>query len=342
MKKNSRLRTWPFWLLGIILALILFVSLLLNLAAVAVLAGSGEPSNAIPEDEYPSFEEVASFGSEGPKVIRIDLTEEITRSDATSTLLGSTSHDRVEAWLRQIRCAAADPKVKGLLIEVDSPGGGITASDELYHEFLRFKESDSDRVIVALVHDMAASGAYYAILPADKIIAQPTSLVGSVGVLLSSVNAADLARKLGIQDATLTSGPNKDAMNPLKPLDPAQVALLQAEIDTMYDRFLGLVAQHRHVSRAKLREVCDGRVLGAQAALDHKLIDQIGYREDALDVLATLLKADSVRVIRYQAASSFLDDLLGLRSALTPISARIARLLGADTSAGRLQARYAP
>lgn len=338
------MRRWPFWVLGLALALALGVSLLLNVAAVAVLSGKDKGGGKLfPRDEFPDLEEVGSFGSAGPKVVRIDLDAEISHETA-SGLLGASGHDRVEEWLRQIRCATGDDDVKGLLVEVDSPGGGVTGSDELYHEICRFKESAKGRAVVALVHDMAASGAYYAILGADRIVAQPTALVGSVGVLLGGVNAHGLAQKLGIEDATLTSGANKDAMNPLKPVDPAQVKLLQAEVDAMYERFLGLVSKHRKVARSKLRAVCDGRVLGVDEALAHKLIDEIGYREDALAALAKLLDADEVRVVRYEEGGSLLDDLLGLKWGRGgSLAAGAARALGLPgTGEARVEAKFSP
>lgn len=341
MKKNKSLRTWPFWVLGIVVGILLVTSLMLNLAAVAVLAGGGSGSSELPKDEFPDLNEVGSYGSEGPKVVRIDLDAEITH-DTASSLLGTSGHDRVESWLRQLRCATADNKVKGLLIEVDSPGGGVTSSDELYHEVCRFKEAQPGRVVVALVHDMAASGAYYAILGADCIVAQPTALVGSVGVLLNGVNASGLAQKLGIQDATLTSGANKDAMNPLKPLDPAQVALLQAEVDAMYERFLGLVAKHRKVDKTRLRKICDGRVMGVGLALENGLIDRVGYREDALELLAKLLEADSVRVVRYEESTSLFDELLGLRQGGGNLIGWVGGLLGVETRPPHMQARFEP
>lgn len=339
MKKSKGLRVWPFVVLWIVLGGIFLASLGLNCAAVAVLDGKAAWCGA--EDECPALQEKGSFGTEGPKVVRIDLNATITR-EASGGLLEGGATDRVEKWLRQIRCATQDEEVEGLLVEVDSPGGGVTCSDELYHEICRFKEAQEGRAVVALVHDMAASGAYYAILGADRIVAQPTALVGSVGVLLNGVNAYGLAQKLGVEDVTLTSGANKDAMNPLKPVNPEQAALLQAEVDAMYERFLGLVAKHRHVSKGKLRAVCDGRVMGASAALEHRLVDQVGYREDALAALAKLLDAPSVRVVRYEEEKTLMDELLGVRWNAGGLLGRVSELLGAGPAAGRLEAKYAP
>jgi len=341
MKKSKGTRVWPFVVLWIVLGGLFMTSLWLNCAAVNVLQGHASATDD-PEDEFPDLSEKGSFGSAGPKVVRIDLNAVISRELSGGGLLGENTADRVEKWLRQIRCATQDEDVKGLLVEVDSPGGGVTCSDELYHEICRFKEAQEGRVVVALVHDMAASGAYYAILGADKIVAQPTALVGSVGVLLNGVNAHGLAQKLGLEDVTLTSGANKDAMNPLKPVNPAQMALLQAEVDTLYERFLGLVAKHRKVPKNKLRAICDGRVMGAEAALANKLVDQVGYREDALAALAQLLEADEVRVVRYEDEKSLMDELFGVSWNGGGFLGRISQALGCGEGAGRLEAKYVP
>ena len=324
---RPRLRRWPYRLLWLFLAAAFAFSLLLNCTAVSVLQSADGTSSFFrsddkPDDEFPAFRETPSWGSSGPKVVRIDLDGEISRSAPSSPF--SRSHDPVELVLRQIRCAAADPDAAAILLEVDSPGGGLTASDEIYHELLRFKKADTNRVVVGLVHDMAASGAYYALLPADHIVAQPTALIGSVGVILPSVNAAALADRLGVADASVKSGDNKDLLNPLRPVDPAHVAILQTAIDASYERFLSLVAAHRHRSLKHFRPLCDGRVFPVSEALQNGFVDSVGYREDALGVLASLLEVPEVRLVRYERPSSLLDDLFSLAAPFHSLSAALA------------------
>lgn len=324
---HPRLRRWPYRLLWTFLAAAFAFSLLLNCTAVNLLQSADLSPSAFlssdkPEDEFPSFRETPSYGAAGPKVVRIDLGGEISRSSSASPF--SRSVDPVELLLRQIRCAAADPDVAAILLEVDSPGGGLTASDEIYHELLRFKKADTNRVVVGLVHDMAASGAYYALLPADHIVAQPTALIGSIGVILPSVNAAALADRLGVADASVKSGDNKDLLNPLRPVDPAHLAILQTAVDASYERFLSLVAAHRHRTPKHFRPLCDGRVFPADEALKQGFVDSVGYREDALGLLASLLEVPEVRLVRYERPSSFLDDLFSLAAPFRTLSAALA------------------
>jgi protease-4 len=320
---QPRLRRWPYRLLWTFLAAAFAFSLLLNCTAVSLLQSADLSASSFlsgdkPEDEFPDFRETPSYGTSGPKVLRIPLEGEITRSSVASPF--SRSFDPAELVIRQIRRAAADPDAAAILLEVDSPGGGLTASDEIYHELLRFKEADTNRVVVGLVRDMAASGAYYALLPADHIVAQPTALIGSVGVILPSVNASALADRIGVADASVKSGDNKDLLNPLRPVDPAHVAILQTAIDASYERFLSLVAAHRHRTPKHFRPLCDGRVFPAAEALKLGFVDSVGYREDALGVLASLLDVPEVRLVRYERPSSFLDDLFSLASPLAPLA----------------------
>ena len=137
------------------------------------------------------------------------------------------------AALRAIKRATHDPDVEGILLEVDSGGGGITASDILYESLQEFRDADTDRVVVAIFGDVAASGAYYISLAADHIIAHPTTITGSIGVLMQSINARQLGEKIGVHDVTIKSGKNKDILNPLQDLTEEQRALLQGIVDDL-------------------------------------------------------------------------------------------------------------
>ena len=242
------------------------------------------------------------------KAIRIPLTGTIDLSGDDSGFLGG-GHNSTATTLRAIRRATEDPSVDAILLEVDSGGGGITASDILYHELMLFKESDDGRKIVVLMGDMAASGAYYASLPADRILAHPTTLTGSIGVLLSSYNIRQLADKIGVVDNTIQSGENKTILSPMKDLTEEQRAMLQTTVDELYGRFAGLVSQHRGIPMQDLKTIADGRIYTASQALGLKLIDGIGYEADALDAVYELLgkPAEGVEFYQYERKNSFRD-----------------------------------
>lgn len=314
MHPSSRsCRHWPFWVVILALAAVLGLSLLINLAAVGVLADAKPVHDGWGEDEFPQFTETHSYGSGTTKVARIWFTGILTR-ELDGGLFGTL--DPVEDCIRQIRAARQDDNVAALILEVDSPGGEVTAADEIHRELLLFKESREGRKIVVLVHDMAASGGYYISLPADRILAQPTALIGSIGVIMQTLNIQGLSEKIGVTDTTIKSGKNKDLLNPFHPVDPEQIALLQGSVDAMYDRFLGLVADGRSLKKADLRPLADGRVFTAEEALKHKLIDGIGYWEDAFDETATLLGVGDLFVVTYQAKKNFFAQLLGAQPRL--------------------------
>jgi protease-4 len=312
-------RHGSFWFIIVALAAVLGVSLMINLTAVGVLSDSAKPlHDGRGEDEFPSFSETHSYGMGTTKVVRVGFAGILSR-ELDGGWLGSV--DPVEDCLRQIRAARQDEEVAAILFEVDSPGGEVTAADEIHRELMLFKESREDRRIVVLVHDMAASGGYYVSVPADRIWAQPTALIGSIGVILQTLNVQGLSEKIGVTDTTIKSGRNKDMLNPFHPVDPEQVALLQESIDAMHARFVDLVAQGRSLKKADLRPLADGRLFTAEEALKHGLIDGIGYWDEAFDETAALLGVDDLYVVTYQTERSFFEQMLGVRSRIPGLRA---------------------
>ena len=264
------------------------------------------------EDEVPQMREVWSSGHGETKVVRVPLTGIIYLGE--SDWMGDTS-SAVSA-LRAIRRATHDPDVEGIILEVDSGGGGITASDVIYKALLDFKQAHKGRVVVTLMGDVAASGAYYVSLASDVIIAHPTTITGSIGVIMESCNIQELAAKIGIHDVTFKSGANKDLLNPFHEVTPAQTNMLQGVIDTLHSRFVHLVAESRKLPEADVRALADGRIFTADDALERKLIDNIGYASDAEQEMIKLLNApDGIRVVRYEEDLSFFD-LLRMRRGL--------------------------
>jgi protease-4 len=257
-------------------------------------------------DECPNLVEVWSSGTGEVKVARI-LVRGLILLDTPGLFSEGGS---ASAALRAIKRATVDPDVRGIILDVDSGGGGITASDILYQALLDFKRKGEGRVVVAQFGDVAASGAYYIALAADKIVAHPTTLTGSIGVIMQSYNIRDLAAKLGITDVTIKSGANKDLLNPFGELTNEQRAMLQGVVDALQDRFVALTAERRNLDESVVRAIADGRVFLAAEALKHGLIDQVGYAEDVDLLAASLLETNAVRVIRYEEPTGLFDLFL--------------------------------
>jgi protease-4 len=297
-----------FWIALILLGVGLGVSALLNLGLIVGLAVTHTPRPEFGgrggEDEYPRLTERWSYGKGRVKAVRIELEGAIFR-ERVDGLFASSRYDKVEEVLRQIRAAQSDPAVRAILLEVDSPGGAITPSDEIYRALLTFKQSGHDRKVVAFVRDLAASGGYYVAMAADRIIAEPTAVVGSIGVIAQSLNWKGLSEKIGITDVTIKSGANKDLLNPFHDVPPEQRALLQALIDDMYNRFLGIVVKGRKLDAATFKPFADGRVFTADEALKLKMVDELGYFDQALAATRQLLGEKNLRVVRYEQPSDF-------------------------------------
>lgn len=218
--------------------------------------------------------------------------------------------DSPAAALQTIEEAIKDPAVKAIFLKIDSPGGGITASDIIYEALQRFKKSSPERRIVALLGDTAASGGYYIALPADLIIAHPTTITGSIGVIMQSYNFQQLAKMIGIDPVVIKSGDNKDLLSPFREMTPQQRELLQGIIDTLQNRFVALTAENRRLSEETVRPLADGRIYLADQALAHGLIDAIGYEADAKEKIRTLINDPDPIFLDSTTPTTFFDRLL--------------------------------
>ncbi|MEE9367878.1 MAG: signal peptide peptidase SppA [Pontiella sp.] len=295
------------WIAIAVLALMLFGSFLTNIGLTAALfSGSAVSGADYPQDETPYYDEVWSYGSrEGTKVVRIALTGVIMRG-GNDTLFGYEP-DMVEVLLSQIRAATIDEEVKAIILEVDSPGGAVTPSDEIYAALEQFKQDDEDRLIMVFIRDLGASGAYYAAMAGDYIMAEPTAIVGSVGVIMQTLNMKELGVKLGLSSVTIASGENKDMLNPFEDVDPQHIAMLQELVDSMQDRFASIVETSRGLES---RELLDGRVFNVKQAMKYGLIDGVGYWQNAVDELKFQMNVEELYIVRYYEQQGFWDNLM--------------------------------
>ena len=270
------------------------------------------------KDEFPKLKEIWSCGSGDTKVIKVPVRGMITLSGDKPRFGGDAGS--ADSALLAIRRATHDAKVKAIILDIDSGGGGITASDIIYHALLNFKAADPGRKVVAVFGDVAASGAYYIAMASDHVIARPTSITGSIGVLIQAFDIRGLGEKVGIKNVTIKSGENKDILNPFVELTAEQRAMLQGIVDELHTRFITLVAENRNKPVETIRALADGRIFSASTARDLALVDQIGYWEDVLAKTAGLLGVDTIKVFRYQQDVGLLS-LLGGHAMWDPASA---------------------
>ncbi len=237
-------------------------------------------------------------GEDAPEVVFISLNG-VIESASTSSGFFTESLSSYAKALHAIRVATKDEKVKGLVLKLDTPGGTVTDSDIMADALRRFKAAGEGRFVLVQMGSLCCSGGYYIAAEADFIIAYPTTLTGSIGVILSGFNASELAKKIGVKSVAIASGANKALLDPLEPINPAHVEILRRAVERDYARFVAIVARGRNLPEDIVRSIADGRVLSAEDALASRLIDALGYDEDVWKKAAELAHADAIRIYRY-------------------------------------------
>ena len=200
---------------------------------------------------------------------------------------GVISSDLAEHTVRQLRKYAEDPSIKAIVMRIDSPGGGVAASQEIYEEVKRLRADG--KLVVASFGSLAASGGYYVACAADRIFTNPGTITGSIGVIVQLANAEEFLRKVGIESTAITSGPFKDSGSPARPLRPEDRAVFQTLVDDVYQQFVDAVAQGRHLEPAEVRQYADGRVYTGRQAKAFKLVDDLGTLQDAIAYAASTI-----------------------------------------------------
>jgi protease-4 len=233
---------------------------------------------------------------------------------------GLIDEDAAQRLDRFLRTAENDSNVKGIVLKIDSPGGTVAAADEMYHRIMEFRAARKDVPVVVSQGGLAASGGYYVSCAGDYIFAQPSTITGSIGVIMPNYNISKLMQKWGIDDTSLiaTGATFKDAGSMTKPPDPQQVAYLQGLIDQNFQQFKGIVSSARGFTTQQIDRIADGKVYTAEEARQLKLIDQIGYERDACDYVASRLGLKNMTIVRYQNPASLLDILNAKSSVPSP------------------------
>lgn len=264
--------------------------------------GCGTPSFLVtPVQNVYSLEEQTvteghGFGS--GKVALIPIEGMIVNMK-TGGLLQPTEND-LSRFVQELDLAARDDAVKAVVLRVNSPGGTVTASDVMYQTIKRFK-AQTHKPVVASLQDVAASGAYYASCASDKIIAHPTSVVGSIGVIFNTFTISGTLEKIGAKSEAIKSGPLKDMGSPFKDLDPQAREIMQAMVDEYYKRFVDIVTSNRPLQNNEtVKMVTDGRVFSGTRAAELGLVDRTGLLDDAIDEARKMAKAPGAKVVTYR------------------------------------------
>ena len=279
----------------------------LGLAGCGPMAYKIEP---VPADRSLEEKTLINEGGWSPsKIVLIDVSGLIMNGHKFS-LMGE-GENPVSVFVEHLDKASRDPSVRGVVLRINSPGGGVTASDVMYRELLRFKEcTGGKKPVVTVMMDVAASGGYYLACGSDEIVAYPTTVTGSIGVIMMNVNLKGTMDKLGVQTDAIKSGKMKDAGSPFRDMKADERALFQRLIDEYYDQFVHVVMAGRpKLTEARIRELADGRVYSGQQALENGLVDKVGTLRDALCSIKERIGAEHVRVVTYQRPTDYKPNI---------------------------------
>ena len=212
--------------------------------------------------------------------------------------------------MKQIHRAQEDRSIKALLLRVNTPGGSSAASDSIYRELNKFKEKVEKPIVVSM-GDVAASGGYYVAASADQIFASPSTITGSIGVIMKFNNLQDLYDKIGVDSITIKSGPHKDIGSPNRQMTEEEKKMLQDMVDNVYQQFVDAVAEGRDMSEQEVRKLADGRIYNGAKAKELGLVDSLGTFYDAVDKTAQLAKIKGEPNLVYYNQASPIERLLG-------------------------------
>jgi protease-4 len=316
----SRRRRWPF-IVGGLVALGLLV-LTVALVAIVLTVGARGPSvsPAVYEEEYVS--------GQGPDKIAVVPVEGVIAS-ADSAVGGVQPTTTPEGLADALQQARDDERVAAVVLEVNSPGGGVTASDEMHQSILDFKRSSGKPVVVSM-GDTAASGGYYIATAADRIVANETTLTGSLGVILTLNNFTEIAEEYGYKQVIIKSGEFKDMGSSFRDLTPEEREILQSIIDESYDEFVSVIVEGRGLPKERVREIADGRVYSGEQAKELDLIDSFGGLDEAAEVSRNLANVEQATVVRYVESPSLIETLTARLAPQEPEALQIIEAAGID------------
>ena len=269
--------------------------------ALACVAGCGTPSFLItPVANSSDLNEVVVQGGRlfADKIAIIEV--EGTLVNAKGGGLLQPTENVLSQFVQELNKAADDSDVKAVVLRVNSPGGTVSASDAMYQILQRFK-AKTHKPVVASAMELDASGAYYVSCAADKIVAQPTSLVGSIGVIFETVNLQGTMQKIGVQTLAYKSAAHKDIGSPFRQPTPEEDAIFQGLVDEYYARFKHIVLSNRPVhDDDTFKMLTDGRVFSGERACELGLVDKVGLLEDAIDLAKSMAKSPNAETIAYK------------------------------------------
>ncbi|QGH33624.1 signal peptide peptidase SppA [Gracilibacillus salitolerans] len=253
-----------------------------------------------PDDNF--GEKVIEKGSGTNKIAVLHL-DGVIQDTTPSTLINTNSYNH-ERFLDMLDKAGEDNRVDGIILRVNTPGGGVVESAEIHDKILEIQEQYEKPIYVSM-GNTAASGGYYIAAPADKIVAHNATLTGSIGVIMESFNFAEFADEYGIDFNTIKSGEYKDIMSMSREMTDDEREILQTMIDDMYAEFVQVIVNGRDMSEDRVRELGDGRVYTGAQAQEVDLVDELGSLDDTIEIMREDHELANAQVIEYEPGFNF-------------------------------------
>lgn len=211
--------------------------------------------------------------------------------------------------IEEIHQYKKDPKIKAILLRINSPGGGVVPSQEIYEEVKKIREEGQKKIVVSM-GSVAASGGYYIASASDRIVANPGTLTGSIGVIMELANVEGLLKKIGVESLVIKSGRHKDTGSPFRKMKPEEREILQQLLDDVHEQFIQAVSEGRGLPYQKVREFSDGRIFTGRQAKEMGLVDDLGNLQDAIQLAADLAGIEGEpRVVEKRERRSWLERL---------------------------------
>lgn len=308
--------------LGIAAALF-FVSVIVNfLSAFAFKGVETDISDFLAAAEMPFTEEIVQEGNDLKKIVVLDVDGVIQDTGEAESFLQSSGYNH-KGFMKKLEYIKNDDTIKGIIIKVNSPGGGVVESAEIHDKLVEIQKESKKPVYISM-GSMAASGGYYISAPAKKIFASEETLTGSLGVIMQGINYEGLADKYGVDFVTIKSGPYKDIMSPTREMTEEERQILQKMIDNSYEGFVKVISEGRNLTTERVKQLADGRIYDGRQALDLNLIDGFGYLDDVIEQMKKDEKMKGAMVVRYTDALGFgslftmkVQNLLGKNNEMT-------------------------
>jgi len=267
--------------------------------------GSLEQRVVMSDDGSPGRDRAA-----GPRVALIDVRGVLSHTPTGGLIAGR--QNAVDALVARLYEVEKDPRIVAVVLRINSPGGTVAASETMYEEVRAFRQRTGKPVVVSMA-EVAASGGYYLALAADEIIAQESSITGSIGVIVQTFNVSEGLRRIGIVGRAVTSDERKALASPFEPMDEADYAILQGMVDDFYTAFTRRVALHRQsITPSDMPTAIDGRVFTGGQAHELGLVDQLGGLRDAFNHAKKLAKVDTASLVKFVSKGDHINSAYAL------------------------------